>query len=76
MKYMNAQKKYQSLNLQLFAGEGGAGDNGDNSGDDGDSDNPGDDPDGEGDEDPDEKKFSQKDIDDAVKKRVARERRG
>lgn len=71
MKYMNMKKKYQSLDLQIFADEGGEnGSNGDDSGE-------GDDPDeheseenGEG-----EKKFSQKDIDEAIKKRLAREKR-
>lgn len=73
MKYMNAKKKYQSLNLQLFAGEGDGGDGGDAGDDDDPDDDAGDDdPD---DDDPDEKKFSQKDVDAAVKKRLEREKR-
>lgn len=70
MKYMNMKRKYQSMDLQIFAG-GGAGDDGEDAGDD-DSD---DDSDDDGDDDPEEKKFSQKDVDDAVKKRLAREKR-
>lgn len=73
MKYMNAKKKYQSLDLQLFAGEGGEGDGGD-AGDDDDPDDGSDDDDPD-DDDPDEKKFSQKDVDAAVKKRLEREKR-
>lgn len=73
MKYMNMKKKYRSLDLQLFAGEGGDGGS-DGEGSEGDDEGGGD-PDDEGDDDPDEKKFSQKDIDEAVKKRIARERR-
>ncbi len=71
MKYMNIKKKYQSLNLQLFAeNEGGEDENGGDSGEGDDQDD--DDSDENGEE---EKKFSQKDVDDAVKKRIARERR-
>ena len=71
MKYKNVMKKYQSIELQLFADEGGeAGDNGDDSGEGDDQD------DDESDEDGDEeKKFSQRDVDEAVKKRLAREKR-
>lgn len=72
MKYMNMKKRFWAMNLQLFAGDGG--DGGDGSGEedddpdvDSDDDNP--------DDDQDEKKFTQKDVDDAVKKRIARERR-
>ena len=68
MKYMNAEKKYKNLDLQLFA-EGEEGEDGGDAGEDDDS---------EGDEeedDPDEKKFSQKEVDDAVKRRLAREKR-
>lgn len=71
MKYMNMKKRYQTLDLQLFAGEG-EGDDGGDAGDD-DSDEGSDEDEGE--DDPDEKRFSQKDVDDAVKKRLARERR-
>ncbi len=76
MKYMN-MKRYWRMDLQLFAD---AGDGGEGSGSEGDGENsdPEDDPeDGDaGDDDPEEeKKFSQKDVDDAVKKRLARERR-
>lgn len=71
MKYMNLKKKYQSFDLQLFAeGEGDGGGIGD-----GDDDPDGDDDDPDGDDDPEEKKFSRKDVDDAVKKHIARERR-
>ncbi len=69
MKYMTMKEKLYSFNLQLFASDGGG--DGDGSGDD-DDDPEGDDPD-EGGED--EKKYSQKDIDEAVKKRLAREKR-
>lgn len=72
MKYMNIKKKYNTLNLQLFAGDDG-GDDGDESGEGDDQDD--DDSDEGGDDDQDEKKFSQKDVDDAVKKRLARERK-
>ena len=71
MKYMN-MKRYWRMDLQLFAD---AGDGGEGSGSEGDGENsdPEDDPeDGDaGDDDPEEeKKFSQKDVDDAVKKRT------
>ena len=72
MKYMNMKKRFWEVNLQLFAGDGD--DGGDGSGgedDDPDVDSDDDDPD----DDQDEKKFTQKDVDDAVKKRIARERR-
>lgn len=72
MKYMNAKKRYQSLALQLFAGERDEGDGGDAGDDDDPDDGAGDDSD---DDDPNEKKFSQKDIDAAVEKRLAREKR-
>ena len=70
MKFMNLKEKFLPMNLQLFAEDGEA--DGDDSGE-------GDDPDGEepdedGD-DKDEKKFSQKDVDETVKKRLAREKR-
>lgn len=71
MKYMNTKKKYQSLDLQLFAEDGGDdGVDGDDSGEGDDQDDDESDEDGE-----EEKKFSQKDVDDAIKKRIARERR-
>lgn len=73
MKYMNERKKYNPLNLQFFADEGGEGDSGD-AGEDGD-DQDDDDSDEDGDDDQDEKKYSQRDMDDAVKKRLAREKR-
>lgn len=72
MKYMNMKKRYQTLNLQFFAGEGGEGD-GDDAGDGDDQD--GDDSDEDGEDDTDEKKYSQKDMENAVKKRLAREKR-
>lgn len=71
MKYMNMKKKYQTLDLQLFAEDGG--DDGADGEDSGEGDDQDDD---ESDEDEEEeKKFSQKDVDDAIKKRIARERR-
>ena len=69
MKYMNMGKKFGVINLQLFAGE----DDGDDPGDGDDQD--GDDPDEGGDDDGREKRFSQKDVDEAVQKRLAREKR-
>ena len=72
MKYMNVKKRYTLMNLQLFAGEEG-GDAGDDSGDDGDDQD--DDDSDEGGDDSDEKKYSQKDMDSAVSKRLAREKR-
>lgn len=71
MKYMNMKKKYQSLDLQLFAEDGG--DDGADGEDSGEGDDQNDDESGEDGEG--EKKFSQKDVDDAIKKRIARERR-
>ena len=75
MKNMNMKKRYWTMNLQVFAGDGGDDDPGDEGGDD---DEPGDDDDDSDDDDEpeeNEKKFSQKDVDDAVKKRLAREKR-
>lgn len=74
MKYMNMKKKYQPLNLQFFA-EGGDGDNGDDSGDEGDDQDDDDSDEGGDDDDQEEKKFTQKDIDKAVKDRLKRERK-
>lgn len=72
MKYMNMKKRFWIMNLQLFAGDG----------DDGDSESDGEDDNTDADSDDDdpedgqeEKKFTQKDVDDAVKKRLAREKR-
>lgn len=71
MKYRNTEKKYGLLDLQLFSEEGAeGGSDGDDSGDGDDQDDDESDKDGD-----DEKKFSQKDMDDAVKKRLAREKR-
>lgn len=72
MKYMKVKEKYGTMNLQIFAGEGGD--------DPGDGDDHEDDQDEDSDDDQeehgeDEKKFSQKDVDAAVEKRLARERR-
>lgn len=74
MKYMNMKKKFWSMDLQLFAGDGGDGADGSEGedGSDGEEDDPDDDPEGD---DAEEKKFTQKDVDDAVKKRLAREKR-
>lgn len=75
MKNMNMKKKYWTMNLQVFAGDGEDSDLEDEGGDD--DDDPGDDGDDSDDDDQEEneKKFSQKDVDDAVKKRLAREKR-
>lgn len=75
MKNMNMKKRYWIMNLQVFAGDGEGDDPGDESGDD--DDDPGDDDDDSDDDEleENEKKFSQKDVDDAVKKRLAREKR-
>lgn len=76
MKNMNMKERYWTMNLQLFAGDGGDDDLGDEGGGD-DDDDPGDDDDDSDNDEPEEneKKFSQKDVDDAVKKRLAREKR-
>lgn len=74
MKHMNMIKKYGRLNLQIFAEGGDKGDGDDNGEDSGDDGNEGDDGDGE-DDDPDEKLFSQADVDKAIEKRIAREKR-
>lgn len=71
MRYMNAKRKKFTIDLQLFAREGTDGDDGDNAG--------GDDQDGgTPDKDvvePEEKKYSEKDMEAAIEKRLARERR-
>lgn len=72
MKYMNMRKKHLPMNLQLFAESGDGGSDGDDPGDGDDQDDDGSDEDGE---DEDEKRFSQKDIDEAIKARLAREKR-
>ena len=74
MKYMNMKKKFWSMDLQLFAGDGGNGIDGseEEDGSDGEDDDHDTDPD---EDDTEEKKFTQKDVDDAVKKRLAREKR-
>ena len=76
MKNMNMKERYWTINLQLFAGDGRDDDPGDEGGDD-DNDDPGDDDDDSDDDEleENEKKFSQKDVDDTVKKRLAREKR-
>lgn len=71
MKYMNMQKKYRTLNLQFFA-ESGEGDDGGDAGEGDDQDEDDSDEDGE---DEDKKEFSKKDMENAVKKRLAREKR-
>lgn len=73
MKYKNVKEKYRTFNLQLFAGEGEDGGNGDDAGEGDDQDD--DESNEDGDDDQDEKKFSQKDVDNAINKRLARERR-
>lgn len=69
MKNMNMKEKYWTMNLQVFAGDGGDSDLGDEGGDDDD------DPEDDDDQEENEKKFSQKDVEDVVKKRLAREKR-
>ena len=72
MRYKNMKEKFWMMDLQLFAGEGDPGDGADDDLDDDQNDDPdGSDPD----DGQDEKKFTQKDVDDAVKKRLAREKR-
>lgn len=69
MKNMNMKKRYWNIDLQVFAeGEETEGEGSEEEDDPEDDDAEEDDPD-------DEKKFSQKDVDDAVKKRLAREKR-
>lgn len=69
MKYMNMKKKFWSMDLQLFAGDGGDGADGSEGedGSDGEDDDPDDDSEGD---DAEEKKFTQKDVDDAVQEHV------
>lgn len=71
MKFMTMERKGLPMNLQFFA-EGGDDDGGDGAGDGDDQD--GDESDEDGD-DAEEKKYTEKDIEEAVKKRLARERR-
>lgn len=73
MKYMNMKRRFWTMNLQLFAGDGDDGGDEGSGNDDDDPDNDSDE--GDSDDDQDEKRFTQKDVDDAVKKRIARERR-
>lgn len=74
MKLMNMKKRYWTMNLQVFA-EGDGGDAGDE-GDEGEDDDPeGDEGDDDDNPEGEEKKFSQKDVDETVKKRLAREKR-
>lgn len=71
MKYINMKKKYQTLDLQLFTEDSGDdGADGDDSGEGDDLDDEESNEDGE-----EKKKFSQKDVDEAIKKRLAREKR-
>lgn len=72
MKYMTMKDKKYAFDLQMFAD--GEGTNGDDAGDDGD-DQDDDDSDEDGEGGADEKKYSEKDMEEAVKKRLARERR-
>lgn len=69
MKYRNMKERYQPLDLQFFAEGGDEGTDGGEAGDEGEEDEPGEEDDLE------EKRFSQKDLDEAVKKRLAREKR-
>lgn len=72
MKYMNLKKRMFALDLQLFAGDDGGSD-GDDAGDDGDDQD--DDSSDDGDDGDDGKKYTEKDMEEAIKKRLARERR-
>ena len=69
MEYRNMEERYPSLDLQLFAEEGDEGTDGSGAGGEEGEDE------SEEEEDLEEKKFSQKDLDEAVKKRLAREKR-
>lgn len=75
MKNMNMKKKYWTMNLQVFAGDGEDSDLEDEGGDDDDDPEDDDDDNDDDDSEENEKKFSQKDVEDVVKKRLARERR-
>lgn len=70
MKYMKVKEKYGIMNLQIFAGEEDEG--GDDSGEGDDQD---DDQDDDSDDNGEERRFTQKDVDAAIEKRLARERR-
>lgn len=72
MKNMNMKKRYWMIDLQVFAEGDESGGEGEDTDDDDDHDSDDDDDDDKLDE---EKKFSQKDVNDAVKKRLAREKR-
>ena len=69
---MNLRKKLMPMNIQFFAKSSEEGKDGPDAGGD---DPDGDDPDEDGEEDSEEKKYTQKDIDDVVEKRLAREKR-
>lgn len=69
MKHMTLKRMFDAFNLQVFAGEGSEGD-GTDTGDDDDQDEP-----DESDEGEDERRFTQQDVDEAVKKRLSRERK-
>ena len=71
MKYMKVKERYGLMNLQIFAGEDDGGSDDQDEGDDQDDDSD-DDSDDNG---ADEKKYSQKEMDAVVKKRLERERR-
>ena len=71
MKFKTMKEKGYRFNLQIFA-DGGDGGDGADSGDGDDQDGEDDDPDEGGEE---EKKYSERDMEEAVKKRLARERR-
>ena len=70
MKYMNMKKRYWTMDLQIFAGDGGDGAEANEE-----LDNPEDEPEDDSEDDPEERKFTQHDVDEAIKKRLARERR-
>lgn len=69
MKHMNMEKKYGFINLQLFAAEDGEEDSQEIEDQEEDSTNE------DQEDDSEEKKFSQKDMDATVRKRIAREKR-
>lgn len=75
MKNMNMKERYWTMNLQVFAGDGEDSDLEDEGGDDDDDPEDDDDDNDDDDSEENEKKFSQKDVEDVVKKRLARERR-
>ena len=62
MKYMNMKKRYWTMDLQIFAGDGGDGAEANEE-----LDNPEDEPEDDSEDDPEERKFTQHDVDEATK---------